>query len=294
MTSGDSFGCAKPGREEVGHRRSPETPYGVGTFHGHRWAPTFTWPLTVPTVRWWPPWERSPSVRSCAACWRSTARSSRFRSGTTARHFSGSDALGVPKVRVHWTVGVAEERTNRRSIQILLTELDGVEPGIASRASAGPEPWPSEPTTCMSRAALSFPCMDRPRPRSRSSGSRCASPTTCHADSREHGRPGGGSRRDGGRNHCTGRRSRSAPSSASWSAGWACWNRPAARQHAQPRRNRARRTDRPVPTRTAGSGLGRPAEPDLVRTSSGRPAGRGARRRPPGSPPPRGSSERTG
>ncbi len=54
------------------------------------------------------------------------------------------DALGVPRVRVHWNVGEAEERTYRRSLKLLLGELEKVEPGISAASLDGQDPWPSQ------------------------------------------------------------------------------------------------------------------------------------------------------
>ena len=51
------------------------------------------------------------------------------------------DALGVPMVRIHWSASAAEERTYRRSREILLGELEKLEPGIASAAVGNQDPW---------------------------------------------------------------------------------------------------------------------------------------------------------
>jgi len=54
------------------------------------------------------------------------------------------DALGVPRVRTTWHVDEAEERTHRRAIELLLAELDRIEPGISSACLNDGDPWPSE------------------------------------------------------------------------------------------------------------------------------------------------------
>jgi choline dehydrogenase-like flavoprotein len=51
------------------------------------------------------------------------------------------DAVGVPRVRIHWGASAAEERTYRRSRELLLHELEKLEPGIASEAVGGLDPW---------------------------------------------------------------------------------------------------------------------------------------------------------
>ncbi|MGZ4384538.1 MAG: GMC oxidoreductase [Gaiellaceae bacterium] len=53
------------------------------------------------------------------------------------------DALGVPSVRVHWSLSEVEERTYRRSLEILLDELARLEPGIAAGRIERDAPWPS-------------------------------------------------------------------------------------------------------------------------------------------------------
>jgi choline dehydrogenase-like flavoprotein len=53
------------------------------------------------------------------------------------------DALGVPRVRTTWQVGPAEERTHRRSLEILLAQLERIEPGI-STANLDGDPWPRD------------------------------------------------------------------------------------------------------------------------------------------------------
>ncbi len=42
------------------------------------------------------------------------------------------DALGMPRARVTWRVGSAEERTHRRAVAVALQELEKLEPGIAA------------------------------------------------------------------------------------------------------------------------------------------------------------------
>jgi choline dehydrogenase-like flavoprotein len=53
------------------------------------------------------------------------------------------DRLGVQRIRLSWRVGEAEERTHRRALQMLLEQLDRIEPGISSRALDPRDPWPS-------------------------------------------------------------------------------------------------------------------------------------------------------
>jgi choline dehydrogenase-like flavoprotein len=54
------------------------------------------------------------------------------------------DALGVPRVRVHWNVGGNEEQTYRKGLAIVLAELAKVEPGIAQASLDEEDPWPSQ------------------------------------------------------------------------------------------------------------------------------------------------------
>ncbi|MGZ3587680.1 MAG: FAD-dependent oxidoreductase [Candidatus Limnocylindrales bacterium] len=54
------------------------------------------------------------------------------------------DGLGVPRVRIHWTAGATEERTYRRSLEILLAQLERLEPGISGAALDEPDPWPAQ------------------------------------------------------------------------------------------------------------------------------------------------------
>jgi choline dehydrogenase-like flavoprotein len=53
------------------------------------------------------------------------------------------DALGIPKVRVRWSVSAAEERTYRRSLEIMLGELERIEPGIARARIEPDDAWPA-------------------------------------------------------------------------------------------------------------------------------------------------------
>lgn len=52
------------------------------------------------------------------------------------------DPLGMPRVRVHWQVGAAEERTYRYALGVLLQELEKVEPGISRASMDDADPWP--------------------------------------------------------------------------------------------------------------------------------------------------------
>lgn len=54
------------------------------------------------------------------------------------------DALEMPRVRVHWGVGEAEERTYRRSLHVIVEQLARLEPGLEERRLAEPDPWPSQ------------------------------------------------------------------------------------------------------------------------------------------------------
>ncbi len=54
------------------------------------------------------------------------------------------DALGMPRARLRWSVGEAEERTYRRGLQIILEQLERLEPGLASARLPEPDPWPSQ------------------------------------------------------------------------------------------------------------------------------------------------------
>jgi choline dehydrogenase-like flavoprotein len=54
------------------------------------------------------------------------------------------DALGMPRVRVHWRVGETEERTYRRSLQVVVEQLARLEPGLADARLDEPDPWPSQ------------------------------------------------------------------------------------------------------------------------------------------------------
>ena len=54
------------------------------------------------------------------------------------------DRLGVPRVRVCWTVGSTEEATYRRALAVLLGELDKLEPGLSAARLAEGDPWPAQ------------------------------------------------------------------------------------------------------------------------------------------------------
>lgn len=54
------------------------------------------------------------------------------------------DGLGVPRVRVEWTMHPDEERTYRRGLEIVLTEMERLEPGISKNRIDDPDPWPHE------------------------------------------------------------------------------------------------------------------------------------------------------
>ena len=54
------------------------------------------------------------------------------------------DALGVPRVRTTWSVNEVEERTHRRAVELLLGELERIEPGISAGCLDRQDPWPNE------------------------------------------------------------------------------------------------------------------------------------------------------
>ena len=54
------------------------------------------------------------------------------------------DRLGVPRVRVRWTVGPTEEVTYRRALALLVAELEKLEPGLAAARLPEGDPWPSQ------------------------------------------------------------------------------------------------------------------------------------------------------
>ena len=54
------------------------------------------------------------------------------------------DPLGVPRVRITWRVGLDEERTHRRAMELTLAEFERIEPGIARRPLDREDPWPGE------------------------------------------------------------------------------------------------------------------------------------------------------
>jgi choline dehydrogenase-like flavoprotein len=53
------------------------------------------------------------------------------------------DPLGMPRVRLHWTVGDVEERTYRRGLELVLAHLERLEPGISGARLEEEDPWPS-------------------------------------------------------------------------------------------------------------------------------------------------------
>ncbi len=54
------------------------------------------------------------------------------------------DALGMRRVRLRWSVGEPEERTYRRGLQIILQQLERLEPGLTAARVPEPDPWPSQ------------------------------------------------------------------------------------------------------------------------------------------------------
>jgi len=53
------------------------------------------------------------------------------------------DALGVPRVRLHWSLSEAEERTYRRGIELVLGALDRLAPGIGASPLEDHDQWPA-------------------------------------------------------------------------------------------------------------------------------------------------------
>ena len=54
------------------------------------------------------------------------------------------DALGMPRVRVRWSIGAREERTFRRGAEILGEELRRLEPDIEPADPDAGDPWPDQ------------------------------------------------------------------------------------------------------------------------------------------------------
>jgi choline dehydrogenase-like flavoprotein len=55
---------------------------------------------------------------------------------------STRDELGMPRAELHWTLDEREERTYRRGRELLLAELDRLEPGLSARRMDDPDQWP--------------------------------------------------------------------------------------------------------------------------------------------------------
>jgi choline dehydrogenase-like flavoprotein len=53
------------------------------------------------------------------------------------------DALGVTRARTTWNVNEAEEQTHRRAVELLLAELERIEPGISAGCLDDEDPWPN-------------------------------------------------------------------------------------------------------------------------------------------------------
>lgn len=83
-----------------------------------------------------------PSLRRYLEIWSATEQvpEGRNRLELTDR----LDRNGVPEVRLSWTVGEAEERTYRRGLAILVSQLERLEPGLSSAALDEPEAWPDQ------------------------------------------------------------------------------------------------------------------------------------------------------
>jgi choline dehydrogenase-like flavoprotein len=54
------------------------------------------------------------------------------------------DAAGMPRVRLHWTVGAAETRTYERVNRLVLMELEKLEPGLSDTPPDEPDAWPDQ------------------------------------------------------------------------------------------------------------------------------------------------------
>lgn len=83
-----------------------------------------------------------PSLRRYLEIWSATEQlpEARNRLELSPRR----DRNGVPEVTLSWTVGEAEERTYRRGLAILVSQLERLEPGLASAALDEPEAWPDQ------------------------------------------------------------------------------------------------------------------------------------------------------
>ena len=55
---------------------------------------------------------------------------------------SARDELGMPRAELHWTLDEREERTYRRGRDLILAELDRLEPGLSTRRMDDPDQWP--------------------------------------------------------------------------------------------------------------------------------------------------------
>lgn len=53
------------------------------------------------------------------------------------------DALGIPRARLKWTLHPDEERTYRRGLELLMGEMDRLEPGLSKNRMDDPDPWAS-------------------------------------------------------------------------------------------------------------------------------------------------------
>jgi choline dehydrogenase-like flavoprotein len=85
---------------------------------------------------------RAPSLRRFLRVY-STVEQAPNR-GNRLRLSPERDALGVPKVQLHWTTVEAEERTYRRSLDVVLDEFEKLEPGLRSCNLDQLDPWPSK------------------------------------------------------------------------------------------------------------------------------------------------------
>jgi choline dehydrogenase-like flavoprotein len=53
------------------------------------------------------------------------------------------DAFGIPLVRLEWSLHADEERTYRRGLEIILREMERLEPGISQNRIDDPDQWPN-------------------------------------------------------------------------------------------------------------------------------------------------------
>jgi choline dehydrogenase-like flavoprotein len=59
---------------------------------------------------------------------------------------SDTDSFGVPRAHLQWSLADEEERTYRRSLELVVDALDRYSPGLWDRRMDYPDPWPTEVT----------------------------------------------------------------------------------------------------------------------------------------------------